>query len=681
MTSSSDEVSQGHHDDHFGTEHMEITGKASDFKPSKSSKKAVTNFGAFFKRLGFADDRSSNSDDSVSHKPLKKFDSSPGRTVLQDDDDEGDYEVGSTETGRERGEVEVEIESQDDHCMYRKRYMRFLIAEYKRQIILGCLFLFVFLFGVMVGACGTGQCRRDRGNTGMTSSAFEQDQSATQCNGNVDTNESGGGGETTTPGSGSNFTPIVNTNPNELFGDNVFIFDPSMSTAEIQQKADDIFYQQQNNEMGTERYALLFQPGTYGSVEEPLMLQIGYYTEISGLGASPNDVTVYGKIEVYNRCFDPDPYADGKFIPTSNSEEGLCFALNSFWRGLSNLSIQIVSKNQDACRATAMFWAISQAASMRRVNIQGGDVSLMDYCSEPAYASGGFIADSMAGKVISGSQQQFITRNSQVTNVEGAAWNIVFVGVMGAPTDDGTFPDPPITTFDTNPISREKPFLYLDSASGEYFVYVPSLRTESNGVSWLNDGQSAGRSIPIADFYVAKPGDSIATINEELSAGKHLLFTPGVYDVVDTIYINNADTVVLGIGLATLTAVNGSVPLAVASQPGIIIAGVTVDGGLDLYPILLQVGDIGDADATTGDPTNPITLSDVYFRIGGPHIGKANVCLEINSNHVLIDHTWVWRADHGVRCEPYVVFIGHVFFVTIREVRFDTNLFVPFCSG
>jgi hypothetical protein len=33
---------------------------------------------------------------------------------------------------------------------------------------------------------------------------------------------------------------------------------------------------------------------------------------------------------------------------------------------------------------------------------------------------------------------------------------------------------------------------------------------------------------------------------------------------------------------------------------------------------------------------------------GGPHIGKANVCLEVNSNHVLIDHTWVWRADHGV---------------------------------
>ena len=48
------------------------------------------------------------------------------------------------------------------------------------------------------------------------------------------------------------------------------------------------------------------------------------------------------------------------------------------------------------------------------------------------------------------------------------------------------------------------------------------------------------------------------------------------------------------------------------------------------------------------DPSNPTTLSDVYFRVGGPHVGKADVALEVNSDNVLIDHTWVWRADHGV---------------------------------
>jgi hypothetical protein len=343
-----------------------------------------------------------------------------------------------------------------------------------------------------------------------------------------------------------------------------------------------------------------------------------------------------------------EPYADGEFIPTSSSA-GLCFALNSFWRGLSNLSISIVSKNQDQCRSTAMFWAISQASSMRRVDIEGGDLSLMDYCSNPAYASGGFIADTKAtGKIISGSQQQFITRNSNIGQWDGAVWNIVFVGVTGAP-DDSAYPTVPITTFETNPVSREKPFLYVDD-TGVYQVRVPSMLSSSTDISWAA-GTTAGISIPISSFYVATPSDTAAVINEQLQSGKHLLLTPGQYDIDQTIIVDRADTVVLGIGIPTLTAVNGAVIMKVSSQPGIIIAGVTFDAGLSLSTVLLQVGDSGDSLNIPGDPTNQITLSDIYFRLGGPHVGKANVCLEINSNYVLVDHTWVWRADHGV--EPF----------------------------
>ena len=292
-----------------------------------------------------------------------------------------------------------------------------------------------------------------------------------------------------------------------------------------------------------------------------------------------------------------------------------------------------------------MFWAISQAASMRRVNIEGGDVSLMDYCSNPAYASGGFIADSKAGKIISGSQQQFITRNSNVAQWDGSAWNIVLVGVTGAPSDSG-YPDPAITTLQINPASREKPFLYVNEA-GEYHVHVPSFATATSDVSWAA-GTTPGKSIPISNFYVADPSDTVTVINEQLKSGKHLLFSPGQYNVAESIIVDRADTVVLGIGIATLTAVNGAVPMKVASQPGIILAGVTIDAGPSLSPVLLQVGELGDSLSISGDPTNPITLSDIYFRVGGPHIGKANVCLEINSNFVLVDHTWVWRADHGV---------------------------------
>lgn len=310
------------------------------------------------------------------------------------------------------------------------------------------------------------------------------------------------------------------------------------------------------------------------------------------------------------------------------------------------MSISIVSRNQDSCRATAMFWAISQAASMRRVNVEGGDMSLMDYCSNPAYASGGFIADSKAGKIISGSQQQFITRNSHIAQWDGAAWNSVLVGVVGAPADDSTFPDPAITAMQSNPASREKPYLYVDE-SGEYHVHVPSFSTATSGVSWLT-GVTPGRSIPISDFFVAEPSSTVSDMNSALKSGKHLLFSPGQYNVGETIIVDQADTVVLGIGIATLTAVNGAIPMKVASQPGIIVAGVTLDAGPSLSPVLLQVGELGDSLSASGDPTNPITLSDVYFRVGGPHVGKTNICLEINSNHVLVDHTWVWRADHGI---------------------------------
>ena len=116
--------------------------------------------------------------------------------------------------------------------------------------------------------------------------------------------------------------------------------------------------------MSTNRYALLFKPGVYGSAGQPLQLRVGYYTELAGLGALPTDVTINGKIEVYNRCLD-----DGG---TSN-----CLALVNFWRTLSNLSLHIDALGQDGCRASANFWAVSQAVSMRRLDIAGGNLSLM----------------------------------------------------------------------------------------------------------------------------------------------------------------------------------------------------------------------------------------------------------------------------------------------------------------
>lgn len=152
-----------------------------------------------------------------------------------------------------------------------------------------------------------------------------------------------------------------------------------------------------------------------------MQVKLGYYTQVSGLGATPTDVQVNGKIEVYNRCLDDEG--------TSN-----CLALVNFWRTLSNPALRIDPAGQDDCRSSANFWAVSQAVSMRRLDVSGGTLSLMDYCTAgPQYASGGFIADSRLPEVVNGSQQQWLTRNSEIDSWSNGVWNQIFTGVAGAP--------------------------------------------------------------------------------------------------------------------------------------------------------------------------------------------------------------------------------------------------------
>lgn len=425
--------------------------------------------------------------------------------------------------------------------------------------------------------------------------------------------------------------------PSLDLGSKVLVLDPSMATADIKAAVDRISDAQTDDEMGTGRWSILFKPGTYGTATEPLQLKVGYNTEVAGLGASPDDVHVIGKIEVYNRCLD-----DGG---TSN-----CIALNNFWRTLSNLTIDVNGTGQDGCRQSANFWAVSQAVSMRRVAVKGGNLSLMDYCTAgPQYASGGFIADTSAETVINGSQQQWLTRNSTVGSWSNGVWNQVFAGVEGAP-DDSAFPNPPYTTLEKTPVSREKPYLFMDGT--RWAVRVPSAQTDTRGRSWAN-GLTPGKTLPLSTFHVAKPGEPVKDINKALAKGQHLLLTPGIYDVDRSIEVKRPGTVVLGMGHATLTAQKGATPLKVADGAGTVIAGVTIDAGTKLSRNLLRVDDHdkgkgGDRSGRGSSAKDPLTLSDVYFRVGGPHIGKVKVALQIDADHVLVDHTWVWRADHGV---------------------------------
>jgi hypothetical protein len=413
------------------------------------------------------------------------------------------------------------------------------------------------------------------------------------------------------------------------FGPNVMIFDPSMPTSQIQMAVGAIANQQISNQFGPQRYALLFMPGTYGTAGTPLNFQIGYYTAVAGLGSSPDGVVINGSIDVYNQC---------------DSSGNNCVALINFWRSLSNLNINVTNPTF-GCK-TGEFWAVSQAAPMRRVHVNGL-TTLMDYCTSPSFASGGFIADSEfdGSTVVNGSQQQWLVRNSKLDGWTNGVWNQVFSGVVGAPAQhfppDATNKNP-YTTLATSPVTREAPYLYVD-ANGHYWVFVPSVQSNSMGTTW-GGGSVAGSSISIDDFFVAKPTDSVQKINSALAQGRNLLLTPGIYNLDRTIQVKRPDTVVLGLGFPTLVPNNGVVAMSVADVPGVKLSGLLFDAGPLNSPVLLQVG---TRHAHKSNPNDPTLLSDVFFRIGGATAGKATISLVVNSDNVILDDIWAWRADHG----------------------------------
>jgi hypothetical protein len=455
------------------------------------------------------------------------------------------------------------------------------------------------------------------------------------------------------PASGA--TALADTPASPDFGPNVFVFTPDMPQSLIQATVDRVADEQVPSQFGTGRFALLFAPGTYGSAADPLIFQVGYYTTVAGLGASPGDVTINGAIDVFNQC----------------DESGGCTALVNFWRSMSNLTINLTLPAQPPaysptppdnafCANTAEMWATSQAAPIRRVHVNGF-FTLQDYCTAPGFSSGGFIADSRftGSTVLNGSQQQFLVRNTELDGWTNGVWNQVFMGDTGTvpPQSFGSVSQeaggpPPFTTLATSPVTREAPFLTRDG-SGAFSVFVPALQTSSAGPTWTA-GPTAGTSIPLGRFFVARPTDSAAKIDFELLLGRDLILTPGIYHLDRSLVVTHPDTVVLGLGFPTLVPDGGIVPMRVADVPGVKLSGLLFDAGSVTSPALLQVGrdrelgGLGGLAARLGSRSNdPTMVQDVFFRVGGLGPASATSSLVVNSDDVIVDDTWAWRADHG----------------------------------
>ena len=389
------------------------------------------------------------------------------------------------------------------------------------------------------------------------------------------------------------------------FGPNVLIFDPSMTN--IQEQIDAVFKKMERNQFGAERYAYLFKPGHYN-----LDVQVGFYMQVAGLGASPDDVDITGAVR---------------------SKAGWMRgnATCNFWRSAENFAVTPTQDNN------VNVWAVSQATALRRVHIKG-PLNL----SDNGWSSGGFMVDSKVdGTVNAGTQQQWISRNDEWASWVKGDWNIVFVGSVNAPTDP--WPGRPYSLIEKTPLVREKPFLTIDKA-GRYSVFVPDLKTDSVGVSWAG-GAAAGKAIPFEQFYLAHAGqDTAATLNAALAAGQNLIFTPGLYRLDAPVKVTRAETIVFGLGYATLRPEQGTPALVISDVDGVLVCGLLIEASGVNSTTLVEVGDKVN---TTSHARNPVCLFDLFCRAGGAVNGTCDCMVTLNANDVVGDNFWLWRADHG----------------------------------
>ncbi|MDX8337747.1 coagulation factor 5/8 type domain-containing protein [Draconibacterium sp. IB214405] len=393
-------------------------------------------------------------------------------------------------------------------------------------------------------------------------------------------------------------------------GENAYLFSPEMEMGTIQHLIDSIYAIQTTNEseFNENRIAFLFQPGEY-----KLDVKVGYYTHVIGLGQSPNDVTINGSVTAVAP-------------PTYNGS-----VLINFWRAVENLTINpsIDSTN---------VWGVSQAAPMRRVHVKG-NLQLHDNGA----ASGGFLADSKVdGQVVFGGQQQWFSRNSEWESCTGGLWNMVSLGVVGAPEAD--WPAKPYLSINETPFVREKPFWTMNDA-GEMWLEVPVLKEKTKGVSWESEENGNNTKINSSEFYIANPKvDNAESINAALAQGKNILFTPGIYWLKNSIEVKKPGTILIGMGMPSLIPEGENPVIKIADVDNVTLSSILIDAGLFKTDQLIQIGEPG---ADSDHSENPTFIYDLFIRVGGFHAGTTRNCVTINSNNVVVDHVWLWRADHG----------------------------------
>lgn len=381
----------------------------------------------------------------------------------------------------------------------------------------------------------------------------------------------------------------------DLFQENAYVFAPTDDEKEVGRILSSVYSEMERAHFSDARYAFFFKEGDYG-----FDVKVPYFTTVSGLGESRDGVLLSSLS------------ADGKWNGN---------ALVNFWRGAENLTLKNTSR-----------WAVSQGTFLRGVEVRG-DLYLFDYdnyrpgVTSGNEASGGFLADSrVTGTVYSGSQQQWFTRDSELGGWEGSVWNMVFAEVDRAPSGDR------FTAIDALPLVREKPHLVFGGEGYSLLVPAP------------NGSGAQARRIPESKLYFASPKDAAARINEQIAAGKDVVFTPGVYRLSEPIRVEREGAVLLGTGLATLLPTNGNACLTVSDAADVCVCGLLFDAGSKRAEALAVIGKEGEMHES-----DPVCLFDCFFRVGGNSAlsSYAGTSLLINAGGTVVDNAWLWRADHG----------------------------------
>ena len=273
---------------------------------------------------------------------------------------------------------------------------------------------------------------------------------------------------------------------------------------------------------------------------------------------------------------------------------------------MTNLTINVIGRT--GCFTGQDMWAVSQAAPMRRVQVNGG-VTLMDYCDgSPGYASGGFIADSKftGSNIINGSQQQWITRDTNLDGWTNSVWNQVFCGDPGAPAQDfaatsGHNGASSYTTLATCPVTREAPYLYLDSG-GHYRVFVPSVAQLQRPD--LDCRRHAGH-VAVDQLVLRGQHDQQGGPDQRGPAGRR---QPAVHAgrlrIPKTIHVTRPDTKIIGLGFPTLVPTKGNVTMSVDDLPGVNLTGMIFDAGPVNSSVAAAAGHARLGDPGVGRPDN-----------------------------------------------------------------------------